>query len=249
MVRRQPLIQRNDVYRDDRDCVRQSRGLKAVASSFVMVDYIEVALALSFPECQPLNNDVLAAVEAYVQPQGSSFSRRRFEGDDLSTGTDKLREKKRVEAMMSADIEHGHAGADESANECALGQLESTVNHGGAHVIASRKKPGAGGQAHGKGNAGEKADPSAVEGPRLFMPGLSQKSPSARPYCRGSGLPKRRHEGRSTSDRTQKSLGRLRRPAHSSLGCASGSVATNICGRQSHTSTNSPASYRLTRQE
>src|SRR6267378_2546807 len=159
MVRGQPLIQRNEVYRDNRDCVRQSRGLKAIAASFVMVDYIEVALALSFPERQPLNNDVLAPVEAYVQAQSSSFSRRRFEGDNLSTGTDKLGKKKRVEAMMSADIEHGHAGADESANECALCQLESTVNHRGAHVIASRKKPGAGRQAHGKGNAGKNSDP------------------------------------------------------------------------------------------
>src|ERR1700722_1715003 len=105
MVSGQPSIQRNDLYGDDRGCASQSRGLKAVASGFVMVNYIKVALALPFPECQALNNDVLATVQAYVQAQSSSFSRRRFEGDDPSTGSDKLREKKGVKAMMSADIE------------------------------------------------------------------------------------------------------------------------------------------------
>ena len=162
--------------------------MKAVASSFMIVDYIEVTLALSFPECQPLNNNVLAPVEAYVQAQSSYFSRRRFEGDDFSTGTDKLGEKERVETMMSADIEHSHAGADESTNECALGQLESTVNHRGAHVIASREKPSAERQTRGKRNAGKQANPSAIERHGLFVPRFLEKVDYAREHAGSFGF-------------------------------------------------------------
>jgi hypothetical protein len=64
---------------------------------------------------------------------------------------------------MCADIEDGHAGAEESLDESALGELESAVDHGAAHIIAPRQKPVAKGEPYRKRDARKNANPPGIE--------------------------------------------------------------------------------------
>jgi hypothetical protein len=134
-----------------------------------MINHVQAGFALLVAERQLLDQYILAAIHAYVEAKSFSFPGRRLKGDDSSARTNEFGGEKRVEAVMRADIEDGHAGAEESLEESALGELKSIISQGGPKIIAASNKPGTEGQAKRNGHVWKKSAHAPANG-KIFSP-------------------------------------------------------------------------------